>query len=241
MGPGRRWLRTGLDARPDGRRPLLVRVRRPAAAVRRSPGLREGVCPPGGPVWQGQVAAVVPRGPRLYPGPRRRRGHVAAEPPGREGTAGLPRILVTDRARRLGVPGRPVPGGGAALRAESAGQPQAGRGGLELAVAGPGPPAPRQGRGGAALAGQGPGMARSVWRRDAGRRGSGRGAAPAQLAGGARPAPRGGSTASADRSPKWYGKPGARRATEMNSVRLGEAIEYCRSARGQRPYLGVAL
>src|SRR5438132_1291293 len=162
MGPGRRWLRTGLEARPDGRRPLLVRVRRPAAALRRSPGLREGVYPPGGPVWQRQGAAVVPRGPRLYPGPPCRRGHVAAGPPGGEGTPGLPRILVTDRARCLGVSGGPVPGGGAPLRAESAGQPQAGRGGLELALAGPGPPAPREDRGGAALAGQGPGVARSV-------------------------------------------------------------------------------
>src|SRR5208282_3914538 len=136
LGPGRRLLRAGLDARPDGRGPLLVRVRRPAAAVRRSPGLGEGVYPPGGPVWQGQGAVVVPRGPRLYPGPPCRGGHVAAGPPGREGTPGLPRILVTDRARRLGVPGRPVPGGGAAFRAESAGRPQAGRGGGELAVAG---------------------------------------------------------------------------------------------------------
>ena len=153
----------GLDARPDGRGPLLVRVRRPAAAVRRSPGLREGVCPPGGPVWQGQGAAVVPRGPRLHPGPRRRRGHVAARPPGREGTQGLrPRILVTDRARGPGVPGRPVPGGGALLRAEPPGRPQAGPCGAQLAVAGPGQAAPREGRGGAPLAEQGPGVARSV-------------------------------------------------------------------------------
>src|SRR5205085_10430555 len=136
MGPGRRPLRAGLDAGPDGRG--LVRVRRPDAAVRRSPGLREGVCPPGGRVWQARGPAVVPRGPRLYPGPPCRRGHVAAGPPGREGTPGLPRILVTDRARRLGVPGRPVPGGGAALRAESEGRRYARPCGAELAVVGPG-------------------------------------------------------------------------------------------------------
>src|SRR5438874_4480617 len=176
------------------------------------------MCSDGRALWQARWTATLPRGPRLYAGPPCRRGHVAAGPPGREGTPGLPRILGTDRARRLGVPGRPVPGGGAPLRAESAGQPQAGRGGPELAVAGPGPPAPREGRGGAALAGQGPGVARSIWRRDAGPRGSGGGAAPAQLAGGARPAPRGRSADPAHRSPKWYGTRGARSASETNPV-----------------------
>ena len=34
-----------IEGRPDRRRPLLVRVRRPVAAVRRSPGLRQGLRP----------------------------------------------------------------------------------------------------------------------------------------------------------------------------------------------------
>ena len=61
---------------------------------------------------QGGGPAGLPRGPRLHAGPRRRRRGVAARPPGREGTQGLrPRILVADRARGPGVPGRPVPAG----------------------------------------------------------------------------------------------------------------------------------
>ncbi len=104
-----------------------------------------------------------------------------------EGTPGLPRVLVPDRTRRLGVPSRPVPGGGAALRAESAGQPQAGARRSELEAL-PGWPAPRstsaRPRKARARAGHGPEVARSVWRRDAGPRGSGGGSAPAQLAGG---------------------------------------------------------
>ena len=114
-------------------------------------------------VWQGGGPAVLPRGPHLYPGPRRRRRRVAARPPGREGTQGLrPRVLVADRARGPGVPRRPVPTGGPLLRAEPPGRPQAGPCGAQLAVAGPGQAAPREGRGGAPLAEQGPGVARSV-------------------------------------------------------------------------------
>ncbi len=87
----------------------------------------------------------------------------AARPPGRGGTPGQrPTVLVPDRARGPGVPGRPVPAGGALVRAELAGRPQAGLCGAQLAVAGPGQSAPREGRGGASLAGEGPGLARSV-------------------------------------------------------------------------------
>ena len=58
-----------------------------------------------------------------------------------------PRVLVADRARGPGLPGRPFPRVGPLLRAEPPGRRQAGPCGAQLAVAGPGQAAPREGRG----------------------------------------------------------------------------------------------
>jgi hypothetical protein len=56
------------ERRPDGRRRILVRMRRALALVRRLPGLRPGLHPHGRGVGQGRGPASRPRGPRLRPG-----------------------------------------------------------------------------------------------------------------------------------------------------------------------------
>ena len=151
------------EARGDGRRPLLVRVRRRPAPVGQPPRLRQGLCPHGRAVWQGLQPAGLPRGPRLHAGPRRRRGRVAAGAPGRGRTQVRRRaVLVADRAGSLALPGRAVPASRRPVRAELACRPQVGPGRGELAVAGPGAPPPGPGRGGGPLAGQGDRVARSV-------------------------------------------------------------------------------
>ncbi len=71
------------ETRLDRRRPLLVRVCRRVAPVRRPNRVRGRLRPHGREFRQGAEPAGLPRRPRLHPGPRRHRGRVAAGPPGR--------------------------------------------------------------------------------------------------------------------------------------------------------------
>src|SRR5262249_32463787 len=82
-----------LEAWRDGRRPLLVRIRRRAAPVRRPPRLRQGLRPHGRAVWQALQSAVLSRGPCLHAGPRHRRGVIAGGAPARGRTRRLRGIL----------------------------------------------------------------------------------------------------------------------------------------------------
>ena len=107
LGPGRRFLRLGLDAQPDERRPFLVRIRRPAAAVRRPPGLRQGLRPHDRGQSQGEA-----REPTTWPAPARcsepsRRRRCPAASPRRN--SGLRRAFWSLTEQGPGVPGRPVP------------------------------------------------------------------------------------------------------------------------------------
>ena len=152
-----------VTARPDGERPLLVRVRRSVAALGRPPGLRADLrrmiehYGKAGDPRSYHVARTCTLAPDAVADPSLpdRLAEKELKDSGREFWSLTEQGALAYRAGRFQE-------AVALLRAEPPGKPQAGQRRGQLAVAGPGQPAPRQGRGGASLAEQSPGVARSV-------------------------------------------------------------------------------